>query len=307
MIRHVLLIAAFTAYVADALDVVERNALAVPGADWPAIRARAMDEARTAATQADAHAIVKRALASLKDGHSFFMPPDDAARLKSSDSPPDRAVVEDRIATIALRGFTGVNWQASRRYVQALREDIAVAQAGGACGYVIDLRDNTGGNLWPQLLALQPLLGTEPVGAFVTPLESEAWTLDANEVRAGDGIMMRMTGPLPAPDVSTRPVAVLLAPETASAGEAVAIAFAGRERTRSFGWHTKGATTGNLRVPMSDGAMLLVASSLMVDRDGHAHRPYVRPDEETNAERRGHGKDVTFDAASAWLRTAHGC
>lgn len=306
MIRYLLACAAFTAYVSEALDAVERNAMAVPGADWPAIRARAMDEAQQAQTDAQAHAIVAQAVAALKDGHSFFMSPERAEALASTSSPPDRAVVVGRVAHVGLQGFVGVNRDATRGYVRTLREDIAAAESSGVCGYVIDLRDNTGGNMWPQLLALQPLLGTGRIGAFVTPDESQTWTIDAEEVRAGQGIMMRMTGAMPVSGAATRPVAILVAPETASAGEAVAIAFAGRDRTRSFGWHTKGATSANLRIPLSDGAMLLVASSLMADRNGNVYRPYLRPDEEVSAERRTRGVDVTFEQAAQWLRS-QGC
>ena len=304
MLRHLLLLAAFSMYIADAIDVIERNAIAVPEVDWAAIRNRALDDARTASTQADAYAVIRRTLHALQDSHSFLMEPDQATTLRTIDWPPDRATSDGSVAKIALRGFAGTNRDAMHRYVRTLREDLAKLPA---CGYVVDLRENIGGNMWPQLLALQPILGTGAVGAFRTRAETGAWTLGVSDARAGDDVAIGVTDPLPALDASGKPVAVLLSPDTASSGEAVAIAFAGRNNTRSFGWHTRGATTGNIGVPLADGALLMVAATIMLDRDGRAHRPYVRPDEQTTADRRVRGVDVTFDAARAWLRTAHGC
>ncbi|MGV9658891.1 S41 family peptidase [Streptomyces koyangensis] len=57
------------------------------------------------------------------------------------------------------------------------------------------------------------------------------------------------------------PVAVLTGPRTASAGEAVAIAFRERPDTRTFGDPTSGVPTANAPYPLSDGALVVLTTA----------------------------------------------
>jgi hypothetical protein len=62
------------------------------------------------------------------------------------------------------------------------------------------------------------------------------------------------------------PVAVLTSRLTASAGEGVAMAFAGRPAARSFGEPTAGVPTGNAQLRLPDGAELHLTMGIGVDR-----------------------------------------
>jgi carboxyl-terminal processing protease len=78
---------------------------------------------------------------------------------------------------------------------------------------------------------------------------------------------------------SAAPLAVLIGPNTASSGESVAIAFAGRAFTRSFGQRSAGYTSANLTTALSDGAVLGVPSAWGADRTGREYRAALTPDE----------------------------
>jgi carboxyl-terminal processing protease len=301
-------------YACDALRKIEEHALAVRAVDWPQIKRQLLAETRHARSESDVHSAIAATLRRL-DPHSRFLEPARATELRSAQTRVDRVQTnpETAIAYIDVRGFRGTDPQSMLSYVRALREGIAEAEANRTCGYIVDLRRNPGGNMWPPLLALQPLLGTRVVGGFRARDGSEAWwRLEPDRASAADVVAIAALTPLPRSDAAAeRSVAVLLGTETASAGEAVAIAFRERPGTRSFGWHTAGLTTANATFTLSDRAALVLAVADMIDRRGNAYSPYVSPDEETVAAMRVHRlrryDDVTRLAAAEWLGSTPAC
>ena len=303
-----------TAYLCDALRTIEEQALAVGMVDWPQIKRQVLAETRDARSESDVHSAIAAALRRL-DPHSRFLAPERARELRSAQTRVDRVQPnsETAIAYVDVRGFRGTDPGSMLAYVRALREGIADAEAGRTCGYIVDLRRNPGGNMWPALLGVQPLLGTGVVGGFRTRDGSEAWwRLEPDRASVADFVAIAARNPLPRSDAAaSRPVAVLLGTDTASAGEAVAIAFRERPRTRFFGWHTAGLTTANATFTMSDQAALVLAVADMIDRRGNAYSRYVSPDEETVAAIRVHRlhryDDVTRLAAAEWLGATPAC
>jgi carboxyl-terminal processing protease len=73
-------------------------------------------------------------------------------------------------------------------------------------------------------------------------------------------------------------VAVLIDHSTGSSGEAIAIAFRGRPRTRFFGEHTEGASTVNETFELSDGASLWLTIGVQADRTGRQYTSGLAPD-----------------------------
>jgi C-terminal processing protease CtpA/Prc len=298
----------------EALRTIEQQALAVGMVDWTEIKRQALAETRDARSESDVHSAIAATLRRL-DPHSRFLAPVRAGELRSAQTRVDRVQPnpETAIAYIDMRGFRGTDPESMLAYVRALREGIADAEAGRTCGYIVDLRRNPGGNMWPALLGVQPLLGTGVVGGFRTRDGSEAWwRLEPDRASAADVVAIAARKPLPRSDTAAaRPVAVLLGTETASAGEAVAIAFRERPATRFFGWHTAGLTTANATFKLSDQAALVLAVAEMIDRRGNAYSRYVSPDEETVAAMRVHRlhryDDVTRLAAAQWLGSTPAC
>jgi hypothetical protein len=91
-------------------------------------------------------------------------------------------------------------------------------------------------------------------------------------------------------------VAVLIDGAVASSGEAVAIAFRGRPDTRAFGTSTCGLSTAVEQYPMSDGATLNLAISVMADRAKTKYGHAVAPDEVVSEPAQ------VVDRAVAWLQ-----
>ena len=126
-----------------------------------------------------------------------------------------------------MPGYGGGDRAAMQAYTRRFHDDLGKVAGAAGCSWIVDLRTNTGGNMWPMLAGLKPFLANEPLGTFISRQgPGPPW-------RAGQAVDVE-------PPTSLRHledawVAVLTGPRTASSGEAVTISFKGRRKTRSFG------------------------------------------------------------------------
>jgi carboxyl-terminal processing protease len=175
--------------------------------------------------------------------------------------------------------------QRGSEYASTLRKGLLAMDEGKICGWIIDLRQNGGGNMWPMLLGLDPVLGPSPFGAFLmADGKKQHW------VRAFNTIIptpenVAGTPPAFALKHADAPVAVLVGPMTASSGEMTAIALIGRQNVRVFGSPTANFTSANSSYPLSDGALLVLTEMSVSNRLGHEYSGPIIPDEQASDER----------------------
>src|SRR5690606_13252400 len=118
------------------------------------------------------------------------------------------------VAVVHVPMFRGTDDELEREFANSIREALAKGLEAGARAWIVDLSGNRGGNMWPMLGGLSPLLGTEGVGRFrYRDGSSIAWTFKSLE------------GIVDVRDLRSVPVAVVTSGRTASSGEAVAVAF----------------------------------------------------------------------------------
>jgi C-terminal processing protease CtpA/Prc len=151
------------------------------------------------------------------------------------------------------------------------------------CGWIVDLRRNPGGNMWPMLVAIGPVLGEGDVGSFITADSARTgWFYAAGEAGTTSGDVRSVRSKVENAHQLNHPgapVAVLIGPSTASAGEAIAVAFHGRPLTIFIGEATAGVPTANTLIALGDGAKLNLTVAADADRDGVVFWPgSVRPD-----------------------------
>ena len=302
--------AAARAYLDDAIGFVREKHMDSAARNWPALIARAYGRAGGAATPRDTHLAIRGLLSAMGDNHSALQPAAPPAPAPASGTPADAApkgplptyaLLDGRFGLVSLPALSMIgpaDRPHGQAYVDRLRAGVAALDRHKLCGWIIDLRGNSGGNMWPMVNGLTPLLGKPPFGAFVAPGgEKERWTLGQGGLVTTEGRDMRELG-LNMPRFAARqaaiPLAVLIGPGTASSGEAVAIAFAGRPLARGFGRRSGGYTSANVVKTLSDGAVLAVPNSWEADRTGREYRAAIVPDEliEDGSE---------MKAASRWL------
>jgi C-terminal processing protease CtpA/Prc len=286
-----------------AVDIVRKNAWMRDNVDWAAIQPELGAFAGGAVKSADVYPAIQYMLASLNDRHSFLMPPaaTKAFQTGGAANPPIGVKdLGDRIGYVNVPAYAGGDPTAARNFATSAHEQLSTTMDRAGCGWIVDLRNNGGGNMWPMLAGLRPFLGDEPLGTFVSrESTSPPW-------RAGQAVGVEPPASLRVLEHAW--VAVLTGPRTASSGEAVAISFKGRPRTRSFGQPTNGLSSANGTFPLPDGATILLTTAIEADRTGKRYGEKVDPDEIVAAPTPTPGatpanptEDATITAATAWL------
>jgi C-terminal processing protease CtpA/Prc len=197
------------------------------------------------------------------------------------------------VGIIRVPGFQSTNPALAEAFANTLRGHLEAQAAAGACAWIIDLRSNTGGNMYPMIQGLSGLLGGEILGYFVGRQDRDAWS--AGRFGAMDVELHVLPGGTKAP------VAALQGPRTASSGEATLLSFVGRENTRRFGEPSMGLSTANGAYKLGDGATLVLTTALMADRGGQVYGGRIPPEEAVK------GEKETEEAALRWLEAQPGC
>jgi C-terminal processing protease CtpA/Prc len=176
-------------------------------------------------------------------------------------------------------------------------------------GWIVDLRGNTGGNMWPMLSGIGPILGDGAVGSFVAADGNVTWFYQDGKTGtrnpAGLETVSLTLDQAPALNAMspTAPVAILVDSSTASSAEAITIAFHGRPNTRFFGSKTAGKSTAVQPFKLDDGAELYLTTAIDADRSGKPYPDGFTPDEvfPSVAVMPQESNDQVVHAAQTWL------
>jgi len=303
--------AAVETYIKQAIDIARTNALVRDSIDWPAAQREMLAMAHGMQTPAETYPLFTYLLGLLRqhgDQHSGFRPP---AVVQAYQAPPSAAnaapiaepsarYLGEGLAYVTVPGFGSTN--SERQVAFASRLQALIHQLDTEFpvkGWVVDLRGNGGGNMYPMLAGLGALTGKGTLGYFVTGRREQP--ISYSNVLAKVYQNSKGASVPPPLHQPTSPVAVLIGPRTASSGEITAMAFIGRPATRLFGQPSAGYTTANSPFRLADGAELNLAVSTEADRTHRVHAGPLVPDEAIPVAP-ADGADATLDAATAWLR-----
>lgn len=220
---------------------------------------------------------------------------------------PSGRLLNGRIGYVALPGVDG---HFADQYQAAGAAVMRTLQSGRPEGWILDLRSDGGGDVWPMLGGIQPLLGSGTIGSFVSPpAPASVVRVTPTQLTQGGQVVIRIPAAAQR-SASTDPVVVLTGPTTGSAGEFAAIVFRGRPCTTSMGSATTGVPTGNEVFQLSDGATLILTTAFDADRTGHVYPDApIQPDVKvgTNYNATWNEADSTIRAATRWLSLQRGC
>lgn len=224
-----------------------------------------------------------------------------------------RGKVLGKVGYLKLPGNGGATDMPRSVYATTLQTLIRTQLKAGVCGWVVDLRTNTGGNSYPMLTGLGPLYGEGLVlsnqerGQVPIPVVYSKGTTALGKqilVRLMDNPGLPVILPAPRP-----PIAVLIGPRTLSGGEYAAVAFHGLKNVRTFGLPTGGAIGYQTKLPLADGATLILNTGVELDRSGQVIDAAQLPDVTIAFTEREIGtyEDKVLSAANAWLSQQSGC
>ena len=249
----------------------------------------------------------------IKEDHSFIMPPVKAAlysgNVNSSKDPSSSRPVTGPIGHEFIEGdiaYINVPWIATTNeaictgYADSIQSLIRVFDQQGVNKWIIDLRKNTGGNCWPMLAGLGPLLGNGIHGYFVSSKETIPISYKNGVVMQGKQARCAVSNPYTLEE-GKKTIIVLTGKNTSSAGEIVALSFKGRNNVYLYGEPTAGLTTANATYSLSDGSMLVLTVCKEADRNGKIVEGKIQPDEFIQSSAAGY-KDIAKSAAIMFLQ-----
>ncbi len=311
----------------QAIEILAAKPLGCDRVDWAVVQNELEKTIPSGASESDAYQAIDAAVKKLKDTHARFIP---ALRLespsnKTEDSSassatnstrgeipvqPQGVLLDDRTAYVVVPMCGATELSELRQYASLLRKVIASLEAQNPRGWVIDLRFNGGGNVWPMLLGLRPVLGD---GTLTTSLvngkvsshvgcdNAAVWLEYGDKPVGAKQEQLRIE--LEANDRMIAPsrVAVLIGPWTMSSGELAVLAFRGRENTRFFGQSSAGLTTVTDYFVLRDGSILNLPISHMADRNGSAPLGPIKPDQLVDSSAWPSADDEVARMARNWV------
>lgn len=283
-----------------ALDSAQRRAYYSDRIDWPATRTAAFAKANASG---DITVALREVLRRLGDSHSMYLTPSEVRRWNRDPANPGSTVEtwdRDGITYLSIPTFTGTSEFSEESFSKRISEILTISRDSAKCGWIVDIRQNRGGNMRPMLQGVEPLVGAglyfswqkKPGivdGWLKRPVREPAWQINNPSVPALD---------------SGRRLAVLQGPMTTSAGELLLISLTSRPNTRTFGAPTAGKASGNVAVWLPNGGTLALTTVLAVDRSGKIWDGPIPPDEAVATTSNATTDDAEVEAAARWLQSA---
>lgn len=288
-------------YITAFEGIVKKHSIYSSAVNWDSVDAELKLVAAGAKTDADAAEVGAYILDQLRkkgDHHSFIMSADRSKQNAAENldgRQPGARLLNEHTGYLYVPGFMSVNKNAQVDFATKIQSQIrALDTANTITGWVVDLRENTGGNMYPMIAGLGPLIGNGEAGYFATPANKNPWFYRDGKCGTGKTTVVTVSNPYTLNN--TRPkIAVLIGGSTASSGEMTTISFIGKPNARLFGQPSTGLTTANGMYKLPDQSTLLLASSYCTDRNGKTYMGKIQPDVLV-----GENEDVVA-AATKWV------
>lgn len=190
------------------------------------------------------------------------------------------SLLSKNIAYIRISGNSDFSAKKMDSIASNIVDEINKVNSRKIKGWVVDLRLNTGGNMYPMIAGISDLIGdNEKVGGFITSDHKPDgdWLLKNGNVYV-DSNQVLDRKKLETPIKKQLPIAVLISGYTASSGEMTAITLIGRDKTKLFGEESAGYTTSNQGFEVDENSGLNLAVSYVVDRNGKIYSDNIKPD-----------------------------
>ncbi len=280
-------------------SIIKKNSIFSDSLDFDAIEKDFEEHIDTLDTYKKVGYYYTGKLRKAGDRHSFYITQteiDNFSQKQKEKLDFNYKLLEGNIGCLQIPGFlnsdiTVVN-EFANRIQNAIRE---LDSKNNLKGWIIDLRNNSGGNMWPMVVGLNPLIGTNTVpGYFKKAGEkeiAEEWQISSphNKIVIEQPYELR---------IMPSKIAVLYSKKTASSGEMTAICFIGLPNTKSFGENTAGLTTANRIFNMGNDNLLVLANSYTMDRNKKIYTGSILPDVQVSS----NDDDSVLQKALNWLK-----
>jgi C-terminal processing protease CtpA/Prc len=312
----------YSALVQKALEQAKEHSLYTTEVNWDSLAKVVLEQAQEVKTKDDLKIPLTSIINGIRDHHARFFynyQPiayfTDRANTRSTDTRKRDQVIWKKVNYESKHEFQmigkktgyvkiiGINPQVDlQKESEYIRNNIIELARKGAKKWIIDLRSNGGGNMYPMLAGLAPIIGDGLVGSDVDYNGKTAyqWSIKHGDFYYGQyrAVSLPKTNTI---QKNTK-VVVLTSKYTVSSGEVVATIFKGRPNTYFIGEATGGYTTVVNQYAISDQLMLALSLSYYSDRNGTVYKQNIPVDQEIPFEIIDLKKDKAIKAAKKWLK-----
>lgn len=257
-------------YLDDLFQILKENSIYRNNIDWNFIQSELYLNASGAFFIFQAQKSVLNAFNNLGDNHSYlvnedFQKQENENIKKQLNKNIEYGFINKNTVYIKLPPASS----SSFLYADKLQKIIKQLSKKKPLYWVLDLRGNSGGNIWEMLLGLSPLLGDGTYGYFGNG-ENDflAWTYNKGKLSLKNDDTNHLITFVKKPFLlkkSPKKIALLIDEKTASSAEAVVIAFKSKENVITFGSKTCGAATATTSFKLQSGSTLFLAVSYFFD------------------------------------------
>ncbi len=265
----------------SALALAENQSFKKYDIDWEETNTMVIEEYKTNGFKS---AMIKL-LDALDDDHSYYISSMGEWYLQSElpnytyqDYQIDKV---EGIGYIKVPGFFGSgSTGAGRSFAEDIQESIRNQDKDSISYWIVDLSENTGGNMYPMIAGLGPFYSETILGYFINPEGVETiygYINGSSFVQDEITTITSVSDPYQLKNPNAK-VAVIIDRKNGSSGEATAISFKGRPNTRFFGQPTYGVSTAISQKELSNGGVFGLAVAKMADRNKHIYGEEIIPD-----------------------------
>jgi carboxyl-terminal processing protease len=281
-------------YLEEVVSLLQSKSVNKNKIDWKVFKEDVFQHAKNSQAVKDTYPAVAYAVKKLEDNHSYFSYATEKSEIGKEKPLPvlKNEMVPSNIGYVRVAFCIGDETQ-TENYIASISGSISQQNNDKIKGWIVDLRDNFGGNMWPMMAALGPILDTGIQGYF---LDADGnfvkWHYERGKAYSGTTVLAENNNFSPA--YGKNRIALLINNKTASSGEAMAVLFKGYDSAKLFGQPTFGVSTGCESFTLSDGSRINLATSIFVDRQRKKYGTAVMPDVSCD-------DAETLSKAIAWL------
>lgn len=276
-------------YLNQVIDIMRANAVTRNQVNWTNLESEVNQLASGIETISQSYPAITRALELINTNHSFLNSPGGGLitypsnltcrQVLEMDVPGDSS-----IGYIRVDAVTSVDSQEAQQIATDIQTRIAESDSPEVTKWIVDLRNNQGGNMWPMIAGLGPLFDNDLLGHFIDPDElTSSWGYRNGSSILNDRAVVTVNNPYTLHNPLPK-IAVLVSNRTASSGEATLIAFKKQLNTRLFGTDSCGLSTANTPFTLSDRSTLFLTTAVMADREQEKYGDKVLVDQATAPE-----------------------
>jgi len=210
------------------------------------------------------------------DSHSLFVSKEISSGIKNSQAEniyTTSKYLGENIGYLKIPYCFTFDYQKDLTFADTIVKQIEQLDSYEIDKWIIDLRDNKGGNVWPMLSGLTPIIGDGLINYSIGNS-----TENPNFIKQGSITNSRTSTLIYKTKRKFKKLAVLVNNYTASSGEMLAISLLGFKETKCFGGKTSGLTTSNRTFNFNDGTILFLSTGFMADKNKKVYRDGITPD-----------------------------